>query len=262
MNATQSLKNLQTDFQEFILGQRDTGRMHKHLAVTPGLGHEARLDIYYQAYRLRLRDALSEAYSKTHAYLGDELFYQACAAYIKAHPSQFRNLRWFGDKFAALLRKQFAEHPQVAELAQFEWALGTAFDAPDHPILALSDLATVSDWETVGLRTSSSLQFISMRWNSVAIWLALNEDQEPPAPDSIDSAEKPATWIVWRKQLQAHFRCLGTEEAEALRQLGLGQRFADVCERAADKNPDIASEIGGWLQTWVVDEMLAGVVEA
>ncbi|MES2038538.1 MAG: DNA-binding domain-containing protein [Pseudomonadota bacterium] len=258
MNATQTL---QSDFQQFILGQRDAASMHQHLAETPGLERDARLDIYYQAYRLRLRDALSEAYSKTHAYLGDELFYQACAAYIETYPSHFRNLRWFGDKFAALLRKQFAEHPQVAELAQFEWALGYAFDAPDHHVLGLPELATVSDWETVGLRTSSSLQFISMRWNSVAIWLALNEDSAPPAPASIDSTEKPATWIIWRKQLQAHFRCLGTEEAEALRQLGQGQRFADVCERAADNNPDIASAIGGWLQTWVVDELLVEAIE-
>lgn len=255
MNATQTL---QSDFQQFILGQRDALSMHTHLAETPGLGRDARLDIYYQAYRLRLRDALSEAYSKTHAYLGDELFYLACAQYIEAHPSHYRNLRWFGDAFAEQLRTQFAEHPQVAELAQFEWALGLAFDAPDHAILTLPDLAIVSDWETVGLRTSSSLQFIPMQWNSVAIWLALNDDSTPPAPVCTEQA---TTWIVWRKQLQAHFRSLGTEEALALQQLGTGMRFADVCEQAADNNPEIASEIGGWLQTWMVDEMLVEAIE-
>ncbi len=255
MNATQTL---QADFQQFILGQRDAASMHRHLAVTPGLGHDARLDIYYQAYRLRLRDALSEAYGKTHVYLGDELFYQACAAYIDAHPSPYRNLRWFGDAYAAQLRTQFAEHPQVAELAQFEWALGLSFDAPDHHILSLADLATVSDWETVGLRTSSSLQFIPMHSNAVAVWLALNEDQAPPAPEY---TEQPVTWIVWRKQLQAHFRSLGAAEAQALAQLSAGMRFAEVCEQVAESNPEVANEIGGWLQTWVVDEMLAGVVE-
>ncbi|MFZ6759295.1 putative DNA-binding domain-containing protein [Undibacterium sp. Ji50W] len=258
IHDTQDTQSLQTAFQEFILGQRDAASMHVHLAVTPGLGHDARLDIYYQAYRLRLRDALSEAYGKTHSYLGDDLFYQACAAYIDAHPSTYRNLRWFGEQFAALLRQQFAEHPQVAELAQFEWALGCAFDAPDHAILQLTDLGKVSDWETVGLRTSSSLQFIDMHWNSVAIWLALNEDKSPPEPVSTDVA---VTWVVWRKQLQAHFRSLVTEETEALRQLGQGQRFADVCERAAENNPQLQNDIGGWLHTWVVDEMLAEVVQ-
>lgn len=259
MNTTQTL---QADFQQFILGQRDAGSMHKHLADTPGLERDARLDIYYQAYRLRLRDALSEAYSKTHAYLGDDMFYQACAAYIAAHPSHFRNLRWFGDKFATLLCTQFPDHPQVAELAQFEWALGYAFDAEDHPILGLPDLATVSDWETVGLRTSSSLQFISMRWNSVAIWLALSEDQTPPEPEpEPEHTELATTWIVWRKQLQACFRSLSTEEAQALQGLSLGQRFADVCEQVAEDKPAIAQQIGGWLQTWLVDELLASVVE-
>jgi hypothetical protein len=256
MNTTQIL---QADFQQFILGQRDALSMHKHLAETPGLGRDARLDIYYQAYRLRLRDALSEAYGKTHAYLGDDLFYQACAIYIDAHPSSYRNLRWFGDAFAEQLRTQFAEHPQVAELAQFEWALGLAFDAPDQAILSLPDLASVQDWETVALSTSGSLQFIPMQWNSVAIWLALNEDSAPPDPVSTEHA---TTWIVWRKQLQAHFRSLNAAEAQALVQLGAGMRFADVCEQAAENNPEIASEIGGWLQTWVVDEMLVEAVEA
>ncbi|MCH8619722.1 DNA-binding domain-containing protein [Undibacterium sp. TS12] len=256
MNHTQTL---QTDFQHFILGQRTAASMHGHLADTPGLGRDARLDIYYQAYRLRLRDALSEAYTKTHQYLGDDLFYQACATYIDTHPSSFRNLRWFGDQFAEQLRRQFAEHPQVAELAQFEWALGTAFDAPDHSLLGLADLANISDWETVGLRTSSSLQFISMHSNSVAVWLALNEDTAPPAPEFTEQA---VTWIVWRKQLQAHFRSISAAEATALQQLAQGQPFSAVCEQAVENNPHIADEIGGWLQTWVVDEMLAEAVEA
>lgn len=256
MNATQIL---QSDFQQFILGQQDAGNMHKHLAETPGLDRNARLDIYYQAYRLRLRDALSEAYSKTHAYLGDEMFYEACAAYIAAHPSPYRNLRWFGDSFAAQLRTQFGEHPQVAELAQFEWALGLAFDAPDHHVLALTELASVSDWETVGLRTSSSLQFIPMRSNSVAIWLALSDEQTPPAPEHTACTEQATTWIVWRKQLQASFRSLSAAEAQALLSVSQGQRFADVCEQAAEHNPEIANQIGGWLQTWVVDELLMGV---
>lgn len=257
MNHSADIQTLQTVFQEFILGQRDAASMHVHLAATPGLGHDARLDIYYQAYRLRLRDALSEAYGKTHSYLGDALFYQACATYIDAHPSTYRNLRWFGEQFAALLRQQFSEHPQVAELAQFEWALGCAFDAPDHAILKLTDLGNISDWENVGLRTSSSLQFIAMHSNCVAIWLALNEDHTPPEPVITEQA---LTWVVWRKQLQSHFRSLTVEEAEALRQLGQGQRFADVCERAAESNPEIENDIGAWLQNWVVDEMLVEAI--
>jgi len=257
MNLGTDIQTLQTAFQEFILGQRDASSMHVHLAVAPGLGQDARLDIYYQAYRLRLRDALSDAYGKTHSYLGDDLFYQACATYIDAHPSTYRNLRWFGEQFASVLRQQFPEHPQVAELAQFEWALGRAFDAPDHAILKLTDLASISDWESVCLRTSSSLQFIDMHWNSVAIWLALNEDHTPPEPVGTEHA---VTWVVWRKQLQSHFRSLPWEEAEALRQLAQGQRFADVCERAAESNPQIENDIGAWLQNWVVDEMLVEAI--
>ncbi|MFZ6656952.1 DNA-binding domain-containing protein [Undibacterium sp. TJN19] len=252
-----SLNLLQSDFQDFITGKRAATGMLNHIADSAGISRDERLDIYFQAYRLRLRDALSEAFTKTHIYLGDALFYEACAAYIAAHPSFYRNLRWYGDQFPAFLCEHFSQHPQVAELARFEWALGRAFDAPDHAMLALQDIASISDWETVGFALSSSLQFLELQWNSVAIWLALSEEASPPEPEF---TIEPVPWIVWRKQLQSHFRSLTTMEARVLLQLQSGDRFADVCELAAEENPGLETDIGGWLQTWVRDELLSGIV--
>src|SRR5512137_2036004 len=95
---------------------------------------DTRLGIYRNAYRLRLAEVLRTDYEVLHAYLGDELFDALAREYIAAHPSTFRNVRWFGGKLAECLRSapRFAEHPELADLAQFEWSLGQAFDAPDE----------------------------------------------------------------------------------------------------------------------------------
>ena len=255
---TSALAVTQMCFQDYILGHRDATSVLPMVSANPGISSTTRLEIYHHAYRVRLRDALAESFSKTHAYLGDDLFYAACLSYIDEHPSTFRNLRWFGDRFPEFLKHYFASHQQVAELAQFEWALGLAFDAIDHPVLRLEDIGRVSDWETVGFEVTSSLQRISLEWNSVEVWLALDSEQAPPAPVS---TETPVHWIVWRKELQPHFRSLSVAESQALEALSQGESFANVCERAAQVNPDAAEQIAGWLQTWVNESMLSAIVE-
>src|SRR3954470_15703051 len=63
-----------------------------------------RLGIYHDAYRLRLVEVLGKDYPVLRKYLGDESFDGAALAYLTAHPSTFRNVRWFGRRFAEFLR--------------------------------------------------------------------------------------------------------------------------------------------------------------
>ncbi|HTD04789.1 DNA-binding domain-containing protein [Undibacterium sp.] len=254
--ATQAI---QDKFQQYVLGTD---------AVQPailadireqfGLPATERLAIYYNAYRIRIRDALAEAYGNTHGYLGDDMFYQLCLDYIDAHPSQLRNLRWYGAQFPAFLAARLAEHPVVAELAAFEWTLSLAFDAADQPVLTLDDLRplTAEQWQYLGFDCQPSLHFLQMQWNTVAIWQALNAGREPPAAER----EALATpWLIWRKDLQSHFRSMAGEEHAALQGLKAGQSFAEVCALAAGRSPASAPQIAGWLQTWLTDEMLSRV---
>jgi hypothetical protein len=252
-----ALDQLQQDFQDFILDPNGTNGVALHIAERPGLATSERLSIYHNGYRIRLREALSEAYEKTHSYLGDDLFYDACNGYIEKHPSHQRSLRWYGDRFASFLGEQLRDFPAVAELAAFEWALGLAFDAADQPVLTLEQCRQFSaaDWATISFDCQASVQFSQLRWNSVAIWLGLNEEQTPPA---MEACESSVPWLIWRKNQQAHFRSLSVEEHQALLGLQAGSSFAEVCAIAATSNPDATTQIAGWLQTWINEEVLLG----
>ncbi|MES2073393.1 MAG: DNA-binding domain-containing protein [Pseudomonadota bacterium] len=256
-NPDSMTQAIQDKFQDYVLGQ-DTAStaMLSEIREQFGLPAGERLAIYYNAYRIRLRDALADAYGKTHSYLGDQMFYTFCQDYIDAHPSQLRNLRWYGAQFPGFLQDHLAQHPVVAELAALEWTLGLAFDAADQPVLTLDELRPLAaeEWESLGFDCHPSLHFLDLQWNTAAIWLALNEDAEPPAAAQ---AETPASWLVWRKNLQAHFRSIASEECAALQGLKAGYSFSEVCAVAADQNPAIAPQIAGWLQTWLADELLS-----
>jgi len=256
----QSLQRIQTQFQEYVLGANaETPAIAASVADQFGLAAERRLAIYYDAYRLRLAEALSEAFDKTHAYVGDDTFAELCAGYIDKHPSQFPNLRWFGGEFAALVAGRLPEHPVVAELAAFEWALGLAFDAADAPVLLPEHLQQIAaeEWETIGFAMQPSLQFLPMHTNAAAIWLALEKNEVPPA---VATSELPCTWTIWRKELQPHFRSLDAFEALALQGTAQGKSFSAVCETASETaDSDITPQIAGWLQGWLGEAMLASV---
>lgn len=234
------LQTIQADFQACVLAD--------------GQGGGERMAIYRNAYRSRLRDALCEAYDKTWSYAGDELFIELADSYRAAHPSTFRNLRRFGDGFAAHVAHHLAEHPAVAELAAFEWALGIAFDAPDARPVSQEDLKDVpfEAWPALVFAFHPSLQIVEMGHNSVALWQALDAGVEPP---DMTASPAPVCWAVWRRDNQPHFRSLDDFEARVLREVGSGQSFGDVCARAASDD-DAMLRMAACLQNWLAQAML------
>lgn len=257
-----SVQSIQADFQDYILAPgTETPAIASAIAEQFGLKANDRLAIYHNAYRARLSEALSEAYEKTHSYLGDDLFAQMCDDYIEQTPSRSSNLRWYGDAFPAYLAQALGEHPCVAELALFEWTLGRAFDAEDAVLLTADELRrpTPAQWEQISFTLHPSVQLLRLQWNVIPIWLALDQEQTPP--DAIVTAES-ASWLIWRKQLQPHFRSLDRFEAIALFGLQQGQSFSSVCEQAAESagEQDITLKIATWLQTWLGDAVLTRIL--
>jgi hypothetical protein len=220
-----------------------------------GVAAEERLAIYYRAYRIRMREALCETFDKTWTYAGDELFDGLAESYIAAHPSRFRNLRWYGDQFAAHAAQSLPDYPFVAELAAMEWTLGLAFDAPDAPSLGTEQLRDTApeEWDGMQFGLHPSVGFLKVEWNTVAIWQALHDGSEPPSPEALDA---PREWLVWRTMDQPHFRSLDALEARTLRSLGQGVSFGNVCAEADQDDDDVTLRMAGYLQNWLAHGLL------
>lgn len=254
------LQQIQSAFQDYVLGDGAvTADVGAAVRQQGGLTAQRRLAIYHHAYRARMREALGDAYQRTWSYTGDELFGELCDTYLADHVSTFSNLRWFGHRFADLARRALPDHPVVAELAAFEWALGLAFDAPDADVAGAAAFHALAPdaWAALVLELHPSVQLLSMDFNSVAIWQALGTEHAPPEPAALPAA---CGWIVWRKDNQPHFRSLDPFEAQALAAIRDGCTFGDICASAPGDADQAALRIGGYLQDWMRQAMLRATV--
>ncbi|MEO8164823.1 MAG: DNA-binding domain-containing protein [Betaproteobacteria bacterium] len=259
MNATKNLAATESRFQDHIL----TGNpaIDSEIEGQHGEFRDTRLGIYRDAYRLRLIEVLGNDYEVLRKYLGDEQFDAAARGYLAAHASTFRNVRWFGGKLSAFLRTTpaYAEHPELAELAQFEWTLGLAFDSPDGTIVQFEDVAAVPPpaWPEMRFTPHAALHVVDLQSNAVAIW----KDIDSKDTFSVEISDKPVTWAIWRKNHAPFFRSLEEDEAWALKALCAHASFGEICGGLCEWNAqaDAAARAAGMLRGWIEEGWIAGL---
>ncbi|MGJ8619331.1 MAG: HvfC/BufC N-terminal domain-containing protein [Methylophilaceae bacterium] len=250
------LAKLQADFQASIINQ-DYTMFKKRVIDDAKVGAEKRLTIYADAYRLRIIEVLSTAYAKLHLLLGDDLFDSAARQYIDQYPSEYRNMRWVGDRMDEHLLRVLSQHPYAAELAQFEWALGLAFDAEDAAIVTLEELALVPTerWGGLRFKLHPAVQLLDFKWNVIPIWQALNAEEAPPPPQQNNTA-----CLVWRTDLNSHYRSIDAQEFQALLQIKAGASFGDLCEYLytaieGASTQQAAQYLASWLEAGIISQI-------
>ncbi|MBC7756813.1 MAG: putative DNA-binding domain-containing protein [Bdellovibrio sp.] len=251
------LSELQADFQAYLLSDAQGASFINAIVNDAKVGATKRLSIYADAYHLRIIEALATAYPKLHSLLGDDFFDSTARSYIKCYPSTYRNMRWVGGEMAAYLQATLPQHPIGSEMAQFEWALGIAFDAEDASIVNLSDLAKIpaEDWAALTFILHPSAHLLPLQWNVVQIWNALNIEETPPT-----AVQTKAPCLVWRKDLNAHFRSLDAAEYAGLQSIIAGASFGALCEilqdnaSEADASMQAAQYLSGWLHEGLISK--------
>ena len=250
------LAQLQAAFQAFIVGEPTGDAIFPAIINDEKVGAKVRLGVYYNAYRLRLKEVLANIYPTLHTLLGDALFENAASSYIENYPSHYPNIRWFGDKFSAHLSLTLPQHPIAAEMAAFEWALGLAFDAENAPVLTLSDLATVplESWGDLRFTFHPSLQILHLQWNVSGVWHALNDDEAPPQITEVNSE-----CLIWRQHLDAQFRSLEPGENQALQLIMSGTSFGELCEYLQQSLAEEEASIraANFLSGWLNEELIS-----
>lgn len=254
------LSDLQIAFHDHLLSQPSA--IAQEVIDGGRISVDHRLNIYHNAYRVRLLENLRDAYEKTWTYLGDGTFDASALAFIEATPPQHRNLRWHGAEFPRFLAEQFPQDEDIAELALIDWQLRHAFDGPNASPVQPAELAGLSaeDWASVGFQFVPTLFMAPLRFNTVSIWHALDQEQAPPVAETLPHP----TWIlIWRKGWQPHFRTIQAAEHAALSQLHGGASFAQVCAALAEQFSDqeAASVAAEGLRTWLQDELIVGLTD-
>lgn len=218
-----------------------------------------RLSIYYNAYRIRLRDCIETDHPVLGIYLGDEWFEQLAAAYIDARPSTNTSLRNFCDQLPDFLRNEqpFATKCELSSLAEFERLLMDVFDAPGASRWSDEHLTAIcpQDWPGLTIGFHPSVCCFVTDWNVVEIWQAVKADRTPPK--AREGAEQ--AWLLWRNQAKlTEFRSLPMDEYAMLQSARIGSEFSTVCASllASHSEEDAAPRALTILRRWVADGLV------
>lgn len=228
-------------------------------AQLPAERRDARLRIYADAYRLRLADVLAHDFPVLRAWIGEDAFDELAESYLRAHPSRHPSVRHFGHHFAARLRQREGAAPGWADLVEFEWLQGEAFDAADAPLASIDDAARLSptDWPSLRLQLQPAMRLCVLPAAIPALVEAHNAGRALPAFDATDKAD----WLLWRRDFEVFWRRLEPGEAELLALARDGAGFAELCERlgATLSETDAAMRAAGLLKRWLVDGLVAAL---
>lgn len=254
-----SLKNLQEQFQDFVLqDNRDFVSRVSTLDKTSG---EAGLNVYQNGYYLRLLEILEYDYPKLRKMIGDDTFYAWGRAYIQAYPSHQFSIRHFGKNFDQFLKNNSQADPIHRELAQFEWYLEVVMDTKDAPHLTIEDLSKVQPekWIDIKFTLHPSLANIQLYSNAPMIWAAYNEEKEIP---TVSFSEEPTQWIFWRHNLRGYYQSLDENQYLMYQALQSGQSFGEICESLCDvmEPEEVAQFAGITLRNWIADGIISTII--
>jgi hypothetical protein len=253
------LARLQREFQHYVL-HRDPAAL-QHVQESGAVDAATRMNVYAEGYELRLLEALETDYPGLKAIAGGPVFEALGRAYISAHPSTFRNLRWFGARLSHFLEtsSDWSDRIELADMARFEWAMATSFDALDAACLSREAVTRVpkDDWPRLAFIVHPAAQRVELRTNVTRAWSAHARGEPLPALQRDPAA---TSWLLTRRRLKVRFRAMTPEEATAFDRLaaraGFGQWCGEVGELVGEERaPTLAVEL---LNQWLADGALAG----
>ena len=129
------LRDLQLRFQDYLIDGSEA--IEADIVSTANALAEHRLGTYYNAYRIRLIDALATDFSALQQYLGREAFENLILDYLHHYPSTQPSVRWVGRHLTEYLQQHYN-----AEDAEFLRELAST----SGPRQACSTPPPVSSW--------------------------------------------------------------------------------------------------------------------
>lgn len=251
------LATLQDQFQDYLITGNEALFSPK-VVNDNKVGNLTRMRVYFEAYRLRLHEILSDDYSKTLALMGEQDFQKAFLLYLDSYPSHHFSARYFGRWFNRFLAQSplYQTCPWLAEMATFEALLANTLDAADAPILPPNFLQTLAPdaWGECQLALHPSVQFNTFEFNVPKLWMELDSHKAPS-----EIAKIPAElWIFWRKGIKSAFMSCNYLQTLILSGLVQQLTIAEICEQCLPflETSEIIQGVATTLQNWLAQGLL------
>ena len=223
---------------------------------SPGLPASERVAIYANMYVWRLIDALRETYPNLVRFLGDETFAGLAEDYVRRHPSVHHDVGQVGRRLAAFLREHpDPERPDLADLAELEWARHEVFFAPAAEPIGPDTLAGLTPGELTrtGLSLAPALRVLVLDHAAAPFWRRLEDGETPDSP-----SPGPSPVAVWRRGFDVFHAPLSLDEAVALEGAAHGDSLVQICAAFANDG-DAAGAAHRALSSWIHEGWVIGL---
>ncbi|MBS9778053.1 MAG: putative DNA-binding domain-containing protein [Gammaproteobacteria bacterium] len=252
------MTNFYDEFEAYLKGE-DSNITDSIIANDKGDAVE-RMAIYKDAYAMRLMDILYGDYPTIHEILGTETFFSMAKEYLEKYPSTSFTVRHFGQYLPKFLQEAapYSDYPYLWQIADFEWAKGTVFDAPDTELFTIEELASIDpeEWENITFTFIPAMSRLIYDYNVPQIWQAVNDDTQESEPVML---QKSLPWVMWRKDLNPNWYSMSDDEDWFFIQARKGATFGELCEglmQWIDDEEKIVVRAAAIVRRWIDEKML------
>lgn len=253
--------------------QSVSNRLADTICETAHWSAKDRLDVYRNAYSIRLRDCLRDEFSVLRRTLGDETFDHFADEYIRVCPPSSYTLGRLGAKLPEFLKTTRPERTTsdgspdwadfIAELADFEWTISEVFDGPgtenNRPEGERSPLDSKTASSELRFQFAPCLRLRAYQFPVHELYSLAREGAVCEFPTA-----RPGYVAVTRQDYTVRHYDLSATEFQLLQELmldrSLQEALESVCGDCEIRAAEVESHLQNWFARWTQRRFLTDVL--
>src|SRR5215831_11992207 len=160
-SAMQRLSEIQAHFRDVIVHGGTSGIPD---AFIGGRHPARRLAIHQRNYQVSLTDALLTKFPGTQWLLGTRFLTEVAGRFIREYPPRVPCIAEYGSDFPDFLGQYASQLPYVRDFARFEWFVGKAAIAVDHPAVDLKAFSQIDSLPDTFVTLQTGIQYLHTGW--------------------------------------------------------------------------------------------------
>lgn len=237
-----------------------------HIRANDRLSPVEQLEIYREQFWLRHTASLLEDFPGMSGIIGQEDWERLVEGYLVEHAPTSWTLRDLGGKLPGYVERAswLPHHALCVDMTRLEWAYIELFDAPEPAPLDPDELLRIvpDAWPSATILLSPALRLQRTRYPVAELRKKLRAVSTEPILIPEPAEEHLVLYRGTDRSL--YHRAVSRGAFELLTELGEGAELLIACNRAAERCPEEALEIGNkvgdWFGQWGRLGWIAGVV--